>query len=714
MRGMILGLGLIAALAGLRLADPPPVQALREAGFDAMQRMAPRAATAVPVQVVDIDTATRAELGPWPWPRDLLARLVVRLGEFGASVVVLDMPLAGPDPQSPAGMADAFRDMGLLSPLASPARLAALDTDLRLTDALRAVPVVLGMDLAEGAGAPPPAGPRAQVTVADGTSAGALAAAEGVVPPLAVLESVAAGLGLRTAAADGVTRRLPLVWRGPDGVPVPSLVVEALRLAPGGAPAVLHGSARPPGLAEALVLGDRVIPVTPSGEMWLRPRPDAAVAPLSAREVLADPPAPGLRAQLEGRIVLVGTPPAGPGGLHRTALGESVPPVAIQAQAIEQVLAGSLLHRDALADLAEVAATALLGLVVLAAVALGGSGWGLVAGIAGGAGLGAASWYAFAQGGMLVDATYALGGVALLWVLLATARAALGDRAEQAVRQTFAHAVAPPVLDRLVSTRPRPETGGVTRPVTVLVCDIRNFGTITHGMTAPAVVDLLNRVFDTLSAEILAEGGTLDKAVGDAMVAFWNAPLDQPDHPVLAARAALRLRGALTGLNARGAGAGQAGAMPHVSLAMGLATGMGWVGRIGPQGRQTYAAVGETVSQAARVETACRHVGYDILLSAETARRARDLALLDAGSLHLRGGAGRIEAAIVVGAEPLAASTRFRDLEACHLTLLRAIREDDARRIAARLAECRGLAAAVEPGLRGFYDHLERRLEDYR
>ncbi|HSF64740.1 MAG TPA: CHASE2 domain-containing protein, partial [Paracoccaceae bacterium] len=307
MRGvfLVLGLALLLALSALRLADPWPVQALREAGFDGMQRLAPRGVTPdLPVQVVQIDAGTLADLGPWPWPRDLLARLVERLGALGASVVVLDMPLAEPDRLSPARMAEAFRDAGLLSPLANAPQLAALDSDLALVRGLGTVPVVLGLELGDTPGAPPP---RVSVTEAGDTPMAAIRPLTGAVAPLPVTLTAAAGLGVMTVAPDataGVVRRVQVLWRTPDGALMPSLEIEALRLGLGQPEVVLRAAGGAPGVPDTLRLGDIVLPVTPQGEVWLHYRPLAADTPVSARAVLAQGDDPDLRARLEGRIVL--------------------------------------------------------------------------------------------------------------------------------------------------------------------------------------------------------------------------------------------------------------------------------------------------------------------------------------------------------------------------------------------------------------------------
>lgn len=711
---LVLGFLLILVLAVIRIADPGPLVALREAGFDLMQRIAPRAPPDLPVRVVDIDERSLAEIGQWPWPRDTVGDLVDRLAGYGAAVVVFDVLFAEPDRMSPARLADSFRERGFLSPAASAERLAALDTDLGLAASLQGMPTVLGLAMLPQ-GAPPPAAKAGFVELGATPSAGVLPLMAAV-SPLPVLAEDAAGLGVISIdpmASAAVVRRVPLIWRtGAEGQMMPSLSVEGLRVALGETTFLLRGAPDVPGLPEELQLGGFSVPLTERGEIWVRYRPDDPSLYVPAAAVLAPGEDAATRARIEGHIVLVGTSAAGLLDIRTTALGQNVPGVSIHAQVIEQVLSGDYLRRDALTEAAEVASFVFLGLIVVVVMSMAGPVWSIVAGAVAGGAMTGASWYAFTERGLLFDATFPVIGGFLAFAGVAAWQFIVADRDKRMIRRSFAHYVAPAILTEIEGRGHRLELGGVTKPVTIMFCDIRNFTPMAAGLSATALVDLLNRLFTDLGDEILAEQGTIDKFIGDAVMAFWNAPLDMADHPRRAVQAALRLRGALARFNA--ANAGQQEGQKPVALAIGVATGMACVGNIGSRQRFNYTAVGDTVNLAARIETACRHVDCDILLAADTARHVRDFALLDAGALSLKGVAGRLDAVVLVGSPALAATPGFRALEESHLALLRAIRDGDAAGIGAHLDTCRQLVAAVEPGLQGLYERLERRLDDYR
>lgn len=710
---LVLGCLLIFGLAALRIADPWPVQALRESAFDEMQRLAPRTAADLPVRVVDIDEASLAAIGQWPWPRDRVADLVDRLAGYGAAVVVFDVLFAEPDRLSPARLADRFHDFGLLAPGMAPEALDALDTDRTLAAAMGTMPVVLGL-AAASAGQVPPASKAGFVEQGDSPSAG-LFPMHAAVSPLTLLAEPAAGLGvisISPAVTASVVRRVPLLWRtGDDGQLMPSLSIEALRVALGESTLLLRGAPDVAGLPDLLRLADFAIPLTAEGEMWVHYRPDDPRLYVPAAAVLAPGNDPGLRSRLEGHIVLVGTSAAGLLDIRTTALGQNVPGVSIHAQMLEQMLTGDFLRRSPLTEIAEVAAFVFMGLIVVAVMTVAGPIRSILAGAAAGAVLIGTSWHAFVERGLLFDATFPLTGGFIAFAVVAGWQFIVADRDKRMIRRSFAHYVAPSVLTEIEGRGHRLELGGAIKPVTVMFCDIRNFTPMAAGLGATALVDLLNRLFTDLGHEILAESGTIDKFIGDAVMAFWNAPLDLPDHPARAALAALRMRAALARFNAKtGAGSDQ----PPVALAIGVATGMACVGNIGSRERFNYTAVGDTVNLAARIETACRHVDYDILLAGETARNATSLAVLDAGALTLKGVPGRMDTVALVGTGALAASAAFRDLAAHHQALLSALREDDAPRIAECLALCRDLAAAVEPGLLRFYARIAQRADDYR
>ncbi|MDJ1007585.1 MAG: adenylate/guanylate cyclase domain-containing protein [Paracoccaceae bacterium] len=678
---LALGAGLAAGLAALRLADPVPLRDLRLAYFDTLQRLDPRPYTPVPVRVVDIDEAALRAFGQWPWPRDLMVELADRLAGAGAAVVVYDILFAEPDrgssPEADAAFASAVAR--------GPSVLGTARTDGRETD-------------------PPPV--KAGIVAVGRNPATGLPRAPGLTPVLPDLAAAASGVGVISVGSDGAgpVRRLPLAWSGPAG-PIPALSVEALRTALGETTLTLFGSDDLDGVIEGIGLGDLFVPTAFNGELWLRYRRDDPGLYLAAGEVLSAPPA-AWGAQVEGHIVLVGTSAAGLLDIRTTALGEAVPGVSIHAQAIEQMLLGTHLSRSDVTAGAEVLAFLALAALLTLAVAFTGPTVAIGLGSLGAACLLAASWLAFTRGGILFDAAFPLLAAGLTFALLAACRLIAIDRERRLIRRSFSHYVAPAVLSEIERRGHRIALGGEAREVTVLFSDIRGFTTLSERLPPEELVALLNRLFDAFGAEILAERGTIDKYIGDAVMAFWNAPLLVPDHPARAVAAALGMRAALARLNADRGG-------PPLRTALGIATGPASVGNIGSRNRFNYSVIGETVNLAARVEEACRPVGADILVTAPVAQAVHGHSLLDAGRIALKGMTGRVQVYAVAGDARLSADPRFGELTACHEDLIGALATGRPP-ASGRLAEARDLAEALHPGLGDFFDRLPHREGDYR
>ncbi len=708
----LLGLGIIAMLVVLRAADPYPVAVVRTLYFDFLQQIAPREPADLPVRVVDIDEASLAQIGQWPWPRDQLAALVTRLQEYGAAVVAFDVLFPEADRMSGARIGSALSSRGLLAPGVGADQLAALDTDRQFAEAIASVPVVLSTSAIPRAEGTPPTPKAGFAEIGLSPSLG-LPVVTGMTPLLPQLADAATGLGSMNMAPGGdisVVRTVPLLWRSEAGI-VPTLGIEALRVALGADTFVLVGSPDLEGFTEALRLGDFTIPLTPDGQMWVHYRPDDPSLYVPAHAVLAPGDDPELRAKIEGQIVFVGTSAAGLLDIRETALGQSVPGVSIHAQIIEQILTGDFLQRTGAAEGLEIVILVALGLIVLSVMSLAGPMASILAGFAAGLCVVAGSWLSFRQQGILLDATFPLAGGFFAFSALAAWQFVVADREKRQIRKSFSHYVAPTVLSQIERSGHRLELGGETRPITVMFCDMRNFTPLSATMTPTELVTLLNRHFTGLGEDILSEQGTIDKFIGDAVMAFWNAPVETPDHAARAARAALRMRATVAKGDLAEAGRKSGRDGPQVEVAIGIATGPALVGNVGSRDRFNYSVVGDTVNLAARIETSCRHVDYDIVLSATTAAEAQNLALLDAGHLALKGVAEQTPAAILVGDEAVARSEGFRALSAAHGRLIaRLAAGEPAER---ELAECRRLGAEVEPGLARFYARVPERTADY-
>jgi adenylate cyclase len=276
----VFGLALVLALVLLRAADPYPVEIARQIAFDFYQRLAPRETPKdFPIRVVDIDEASLADIGQWPWPRDRLALLTSRLTELGAAAIAFDVLFPEPDRMSPSRLAAAV-------PGVDPSTLP--DTDAQFAAAIAKAPVVMGFSDTAGVSTMPPP-PRAGIAISGTDPIGAVPKLRGAVLPLPALADAASGLGsLSLSTEDFATtvRRLPLVWT--DGRQFfPTLSVEALRIALGEQNIVVFGETNAP-YVEAVRVGGYTIPTMAEGDLWLyysEPDNDLYV---SARDILGD------------------------------------------------------------------------------------------------------------------------------------------------------------------------------------------------------------------------------------------------------------------------------------------------------------------------------------------------------------------------------------------------------------------------------------------
>ena len=232
--------------------------------------------------------------------------------------------------------------------------------------------------------------------------------------------------------------------------------------------------------------------------------------------------------------------------------------------------------------------------------------------------------------------------------------------------------------------------------------DIRDFTTISEGMPPTDLVSFLNKLLTGLSRHVMASEGTLDKFIGDSIMAFWNAPVDVAEHPGRAALCALAMRDTLREMNERDAlGLGR-----PLAIGIGLNTGIACVGNMGAENRFNYSAVGDAVNTAARIEAASKELAFDILMSASTAERLKGFAMLEAGSHALKGKSERIRLFLLLGDAKLAQSPEFQELHKIHAILLKALPAAPAAETKILRAEAIKAANSVMPGLEKFYTRL--------
>jgi adenylate cyclase len=676
--------GLLATLALLlvQLAQPAALARFGDIIFDAYQRAAPRPYHEAPVRVVDIDDATIARFGQWPWPRTDVARLTQALADAGAAAIAFDIVFSEPDRTSPARMAEILRkNPRARGDYADVAALA--DHDAILGETFARTPAIPGLFLTREANSSRPM-QKAGFAVSGGSPLAQIPAYNGAITPLPVIADHAAGGGFVTiaGAGDGIIRRAPLLSRIGDQI-VPSLSLEALRVAQGAGGIVIKSStgsgelgAGPPGVV-ALKVGQFQAPTTPSGELWMHyrePRPDRIT---SAGLILGNELSSAeMRRLFEGQIVFIGTGASGLRDLVATPLRDRELGVMVHAQAVEQMILGEFLVRPDWAAGLERTLLLVLGIGLSFLLRPLGAALGGVAAAVALAGVGAGSWLAFQKLGLLVDPTYPALAAAAVYVACTASAFYREERARAYIRSAFDRYLSPDLVARIARDPSQLELGGEERDMTVLFCDIRSFSRLSERMAPQGIIQFLIEFLTPMTDILLSRKATIDKYIGDAILAFWNAPLDDPDHPRNAALAALAMLDQLQALNEPDHPKAQF--WPgQVQIGVGINTGPCCVGNMGSAQRLSYSLIGDTVNLASRIEGLTKLYGCAIAIGEETARRVADFALLELDRVRVVGRDTPETIFALLGAPERRNEPAFQTLLAAQSAMLAAYRAQD-------------------------------------
>jgi len=712
-----IGVLALALAVLLRIADPWPIEAARLTVFDSYQRLKPRDDPPLPVRIIDIGDASLERYGQWPWPRTLLSELVEKLLENGAAAIAFSMIFPEPDRTSPARAIANWPNTPEVSSLAE--AIAQLpDHDEVFADTLAAATVVLGFSAttSEGRSAPTYSGGMA---FAGSDPTPYLPRLAGGLTSVPVIDEAAWGRGslLLPADIDGTVRRAPLLLNL-DGNILPSLSVEALRAAQMASTLVTRtadasGSqafGETGGLTSVRV-GEFAVPTTANGEMWLYFASAEDGQSIPAWQVLdAAAPDPDLSPLVAGHIVLIGTSAAGLLDLHATPLDPEMPGVAIHAQAIEQMISGTFLERPDWAGGAEILLLVVIGLVLILIIPL----FGVVAGAVVGAilALGSiyGSWLVFDRAGFLLDPVYPSIAVLLVYVMVSFLSYMRTERERGRVRSAFSRYLSPQLVERVADNPKQLRLGGESRELTLLFSDIRGFTSISERMTPEELTGFINSFLTPMTEIILERAGTIDKYMGDAIMAFWNAPLDDPSHAEHACRAALAMRDRLAELNAewRRSAEAEGRAPTETRIGIGLNTGDCVVGNLGSDQRFDYSVLGDAVNLASRLEGQTKTYGVDIVVGESTRQQVASLAFVEIDQIRVKGRSAPARVFALIGDEALAETDRFGELERHNGLMLEAYRRQDWAAASASLARCRDLDDGL---VRGVCQLYEERIE---
>jgi adenylate cyclase len=633
--GRLICLILLGGLVALRIANPPPLESMRVRTFDFFQTVKPREATIQPAVIVDIDEASLKAFGQWPWPRTLLADLVTKLARLGSAAIAFDIIFAEPDRMSPAIAAESFRNLDT----ETRAQLMKLPSnDEVLAGAMRRTRVVLGesghhLPLPPSAARPPAIGfalmgpdPRRYLVSFPGLITN--------VPPL---EQAAAGRGMLTIQpeADGIIRRVPMVMKAQDTL-VPALSLEMLRVVTGaGAIRVKTDAA---GVA-SVAIPALEIPTDRNAQLWVYFARYDANRYVSAKDVLEDKVPPD---RIGRKLVLIGTSAVGLRDIKATPIDPAMSGVEVHAQVLENVLTKSTLVYPNYAIGAELAATVLFGLAIIAIGPILGASMMLAVGALATAGLAAGSWYFFTQQRILIDATFPLLATFLIYLTLIFINYFREQLQRRRIRSAFGQYLSPSLVDRLAHSHETLTLGGEDRNMTIMFSDVRGFTTISeiYKDDPQGLTTLMNNFLTPMTNAIVERNGTIDKYIGDAIMAFWNAPLHDPSHEINACAAALEMLVRVDTINVQREKDALASGQRFIPLkiGVGLNSGRCVVGNMGSDLRFNYSVLGDCVNLASRLEGQSKSYDVPIIIGSRTAQAVREkFALLELDYITVKG-----------------------------------------------------------------------------
>ena len=573
------GIVILTALIILRIKDPYPIEVLRLKGLDYYQRTQEKTKSEN-IVVIEIDEKSLEDRGQWPWPRQELAEGIKKAFENEAAVVVLPIIFAEKD---------------------------RLGGDSKFVETLQQAPIITSQSASiKGKGQPVPRG----VAVIGPDIGDWLFDYPNAIGPVKEIGETSAGVGMLLTAPelDGVTRRLPLIIQVKKET-YPSLPLEVLRVF--GGEQSYQAKVSEAGLQAVRVKGSPPINTDSNGRVWINFKYNLDVISYTDKDW----------SKVKGKIVVIALTAEGLGNTVATPVGISQG-YEVSMQTLQMLVDGNRIQRKAEFDLYELGAGLILGLLLV--LSAGYMGY-LVNGVLIVALLCAPSitgFYLFSHYGFLIDYTWPILAILLPWTGAIFFRFVMEFKLKQQIKKQFGTYLAPALVEKLQKNPGLLKLGGDERELSIMFTDVRGFTGISehYGKNVQGLTMIMNRYMTAMTQAILDNDGTLDKYIGDAQMAFWNAPLDDPNHAKNAVKTALQMLKRLDSFNEEISKEG----VPPFGMGLGINTGSVVVGNMGSTQRFDYTCLGDHVNLASRLEGQSKPYGVRIILGPETARHVRN------------------------------------------------------------------------------------------
>ncbi len=553
------------------------------------------------VVIVDIDEKSLKELGQWPWSRNKFAKVLDNLAANGAGAIGLDIVFAEPDNSSPAKV---LKEIGYDASNAP-------DYDRVAANAVANSPTILGYIFAlENDGMKPIGAPNVAAIVAEKNKPEVefLASAHRAVMNTKIIQEAGYSSGFFNTIpdSDGIVRSIPMVLKY-ENRPFPSLSLEMIRAASGYKKIDVYYDENG---VQGVVMGEMEIPTDRFGRLLINYRgPAKTFKYISAYDVYAGKVD---KKDIEGKFILVGTSAAGLLDLRATPFDSVYPGVEAHANAIDNIIKGDFLYRPSWAEGANLAlilagvaitvtltayASAALGSVLFVIILFSFVGF---------------EYYMLFHEGIVLNILFPFAAMLLSFMSLSLMNYFLESRQKDFIKAKFAKKVSPAVVEDLLKHSNMNSFEIKEKFVTIFFSDIRGFTTLSEAMGSPkALIGLLNEYMTPMVDIIVESKGTVDKFIGDAIMAYWNAPNEVENHEDAAVGSAVRQLRSLDELNKRLLEEGK----PKIEIGIGINTGDVTVGEMGSYGRADYTIIGDPVNLASRLEGLCKPYHAHIVIS---------------------------------------------------------------------------------------------------
>lgn len=563
------------------------------------------------IVVVDVDDRSLDVIGRWPWPRNVLGNLVDALLAKGASVIAMDFTFPEKEQNIVEELIRDFQGKNGSSSTVSALESVKgkYDYDAIFAKSLTQGKTILGIVFL-------PKGENEGVLPSPLTTLPANLSRSLLVPQLhsylgnvEVLQKAATSGGFLNSSPsrDGVLRLSPLLLKHGDSL-YTSLALEATRL---------FLKTKQTGLIlqnyefgtvlEGLQLDREIIPLTPEGQMLIPFRGKSYTFPfVSACDVLKG----NTRFPFTGKLVFIGSSAAALGDLVPTSVAGIYPGVEVHASIASGIIDHFLPYRPAWGKGVAVGLILVAGLLCAILIPLLSAIWGTVFTLLMIFLLLVLNHVLWVDKHLVVPMVLPILIVVFLWGMDIVEGYFFETKWRQEIRQLFNQYVSPIYIDKILEQETAVTMTGEDKEVSVLFSDIRSFTTLSEQMSAPEVKTFLDRYFTAMTQVIFNAQGTIDKYIGDAIMAFWNAPLDDGKHAYHAVNAALKMQEALAQFNAE--------QKNPIRIGVGVNTGPAHVGDMGSQFRRNYTVLGDTVNTTSRLEGLTKHYHVGIVVGEPT------------------------------------------------------------------------------------------------